>query len=117
MIKNSRLAKEAKQIPPDRPGLIYCPVHILYMKTMNVPETVAAFAEELKKYPHIFGLVFYAEIMPPMEDPFLVDTPFFCYAMHKNDAHIARYTLMIKNPFFSVSLSTAAKNALVKAAV
>jgi len=117
MIKNSRLRREVKQIPAGRPGMIYCPVHILYMQTMNVAETVARFAAELEKYKNIFGLVFYGEVMPPLGEPFLVDDPLFTYAMQRDRAHVARYTLLIKNPSFELQLSAAAKTALVNAAI
>jgi hypothetical protein len=117
IIKNSRLRKEVKQIPPGKPGLIYCPVHILYMQTMDVAETVASFIAELKRYPNIFGIVFYGEVLPPLDEPFLVDDTLFTYAMRKDDAYIGRYTLLIKNQFFDLPLSAAASTALVSAAI
>ncbi|MFB9843898.1 hypothetical protein [Mucilaginibacter ginsenosidivorans] len=117
IIKNSRLRREVKQIPESQPGLIYCPVHILYMLTMNVPETVAALAIELGRYKNIFGVVFYGEVMPPLDEPFLVDDPLFNYAMRRNEAHVGRYTLLVKNPSFDLPLSTAVRTALADAAI
>lgn len=117
MINASRLRCEFKQIPGGQPGSICCPVHILYIQTMNVPDTVESFIEELKSYKNIIALVFYGEVMPSLHEPFIRHEPLYLHALQENEAHVAQNTLMIKKPHFDLELSGEAMNALEKAAI
>jgi len=117
MIRNGRIDKEAKQIPDGKPGMIYCPVHPLYPLTMDVQETVTAFAADLARYDKIFALVFYGEVMPALEEAFIDENENYINSVSNNEAFVSRYTLMVKNPSFNLPLSEAAGKALVRAAI
>ena len=113
MISRSRIDKEAKQLPLNAPGLIYFPVHILYMLSMNITDTARKFAAQLVGYANVMGVVFYGELMPPMEETFSINEDLFNYSMRSDSANISRYTLVVKNPKFDIPISPGVRASLL----
>lgn len=114
--RQQRIHDKAKQIPPGQPGILYFPVPILYMHTLDKAKTMATFAAELERYPHIIGVVLYGEAIQAMTAPLIIDDALFTYAIQQNEAFVARYTLLVKNPAFDLSVSREAREALHQSA-
>jgi hypothetical protein len=102
--QQSRIEREAKQIPSLSPGLIYFPIHFLYMMTMDKPGTTIVFQNDLIKFPNIYGLVLNAEAIHPLEKPILIDNGHI-YSVNQTISGTFRYVFFIPNPNYKLEIS------------
>jgi hypothetical protein len=111
VLRHRKIHDEAKQLPKDRPGLLYFPVQLMYMWAMNKADTIIAFEKELEAYPNIIGLVMKAEAVTAKKEP--MDIDFGHIYSEKQDANgVVHYTLFIQNPLFNLCISQELKSSI-----
>lgn len=114
IIKQSRIKKEAKQIPEGKPGILYFPIQFLYMMVMDKMNTINGFVKALEDCPNIIGMVLYSEVIGGLEKECDLDFGHI-YSVQKDHWHICRYVLFVENPAFVYELSAEALQAIRRA--
>ncbi len=67
-ITNNKIKKEAKQIPVNKIGLIVLKTYPYFILFHNIESAIIEIKKELNKYPHIFGLVVYSNVISTQKD-------------------------------------------------
>lgn len=116
IIRQNRIKKEAKQIQNDKPGILYFPIQIMYMMMMNKADSIIAFADSLKHFPNIIGMVLYSEVIGGIEKECFLDFGHI-YSVQKGAWHVYQHVLFIENLAFNVELSDEARQAMKRALI
>jgi hypothetical protein len=105
ILQQGRIAKKVKQIPAVDSGLIYMPIHFLYFRYMDIPQTMMLLAEEIQNYPNLLGLILYADLGQPMPEKEILIMNHAVSIKFRNG--ILRHSLYIQNDAFVGNLSAA----------
>ncbi len=99
LVKNKKIVGEIKQLPKDKPGLIYIPVSTLYFWTMNKPETGIAIMKQLEAFPFCYGVILYVESVGSLIPQQRISEAHFIYNIGLMNG-ITRHLFFIGNPWF-----------------
>jgi hypothetical protein len=105
ILQQSRIAKKVKQIPTEGSGLIYMPIHFLYFRSMDIPQTIMLLIEEIQNYPNLLGLVLYADLGQPIPEEEVLIMNHAVTIKSRNG--ILRHTIYVQNDAFKGNLGAA----------
>lgn len=99
LVNNQKIVGEIKQLPKDKPGLVYIPVSTLYFWTMNKPETGIAIMKQLEAFPFCYGVILYVESVGSLIPEQRISEDHFIYNIGVRNG-ITRHLFFIGNPWF-----------------
>lgn len=99
LVNNKKIVAEIKQLPKDKPGLVYIPVSTLFFWTMNKPETGIAIMKQLETFPFCYGVILYVESVGSLIPQQRISEDHFIYNIGVMNG-ITRHLFFIGNPWF-----------------
>jgi hypothetical protein len=103
-ICNNKIRKKAKQIPPEKSGLIYIPLNSLFFWVWDPVQSIMAIERQLAHYPNVYGVVMYAHLIHNVEPVTIKESGHF-YSIKKMNETVIRYLLFVQNKKYKGSLS------------
>lgn len=100
LISSYKIRDEARQILPDKTGLIVLPVNILHFWLQHSGEAIRSFQYRLKKYPNIIGVYLFSEILNPVADSLRFNTD-DRFNRQNLGGGLIKYSLFVRNDEFN----------------
>jgi len=99
LVNNQKIITEIKQLPKNKPGLVYIPISTLYFMMMNKPETGIAIMEQLEAFPFCYGVILYVGSVGSLLPQQRISEEHFIYNVTVING-ITRHLFFIGNPWF-----------------